>query len=312
MDEKHILKKYDNGIHALYIPMKSDLVYIMFCHRVGMIHEEKKEIECAHFLEHMLAEFTSKKYPDALENRMIIEDLGGSFNAHVTENDTTYYITARKQHFPKLMDLIGHAYLNFHIDESIFEQERNAVTEELSSYKTEVWNDFDEKVVKFLFPNSGVASTNEESIKNTQKLTAKDLYDFKDKYYSADNTVLTVSGGVPEKQMKCVAEKFLSKVKKSETPELKKTELKKLDGPSVVFVKTKEADIYSIKIIFRHSYEFNCKEVQVLEAISNVLTKGMSSRLMEILRGKEGLTFLILYIDIVLFYVFFYYGFCFF
>ena len=40
MDEKHILKKYDNGINALYIPMKSDLVYIMFCHRVGMIHEK--------------------------------------------------------------------------------------------------------------------------------------------------------------------------------------------------------------------------------------------------------------------------------
>ena len=82
MDEKHILKTYENGLNALYVPMKNtEVVYIMFCHRVGKIHEEKKEVESAHFLEHMFAEFTSKKYPDALMNRRIIEDLGGSFNA---------------------------------------------------------------------------------------------------------------------------------------------------------------------------------------------------------------------------------------
>ena len=291
MDERCITKKYNNGITAIYIPMKSDLIYIMFCHRVGMIHEENKEdVECAHFLEHLLAEFTSKKYPDALKNRVLIEDLGGTFSAHVTEKETTYYITARKEHFSKLMDLIGNAYLNFYIDKSIFEQERNAVTEELNDVRSETWNNFEEKVIKFLFPNSPVSNTTANSIENMKYLQDKDIYNFKNRYYSAHNTVLVVAGGVSENKMKLESEKFLSKVETNETPNLKKTEFKKLDSPSILFVKT-PTDTYNIKIIFRHDFEFDSKDIAVLETINTILTYGMSSRLMEILRGKEGLIY---------------------
>ena len=67
MDNKYSTHKLKNGMRILFIPMeKIELMYVQLVVNVGVDDEDvKKNLEAAHFLEHIFSTYTSKKYPDA-------------------------------------------------------------------------------------------------------------------------------------------------------------------------------------------------------------------------------------------------------
>ena len=145
--ENYIHKVLKNGLKLLFIPMgKIEMVHIELKVLCGWEHENKYTLESAHFLEHMLAKFTSKQYPDGKFNKYQLGKFGIHSNAMTTSQITSYLLEGNVKHFDFMLDLMLNSYKNFVIDDDIFEQERSAIVQELLTIKEETAGDLFEVI----------------------------------------------------------------------------------------------------------------------------------------------------------------------
>ena len=140
MDRKVILKKLQCGIKVLFvIDNTQDIVYFETCIRNGKLNQKPHELEYAHLLEHMNACFTSKKYPDASVNNMMLSQIGASTNAFTSNYLTRYYIKCNKKHRKKVFDLLMLSYMECVFEENVFYAEKQSVIEELQAKQNNMW-----------------------------------------------------------------------------------------------------------------------------------------------------------------------------
>src|SRR3990170_95738 len=84
----------------------------------GLIHLEFQVIaghywaptEAAHMLEHMLGQFTSSRWPNALNNSERLEALGAECNAHCDGQLARYWLRGPVEHASALADVLRSAY----------------------------------------------------------------------------------------------------------------------------------------------------------------------------------------------------------
>jgi len=64
-DPPHVIEKLKNGMTILLVPRRdmNHLVYISLVMKNGKIDENKNTLSYTHAGEHLLAKFTSRKYP---------------------------------------------------------------------------------------------------------------------------------------------------------------------------------------------------------------------------------------------------------
>ena len=104
--ENYIHKVLKNGLKILFIPMgKIEMVHIELKVLCGWEHENKYTLESAHFLEHMLAKFTSKQYPDGKFNKYQLGKFGIHSNAMTTSQITSYLLEGNVD--TNIISLIG-------------------------------------------------------------------------------------------------------------------------------------------------------------------------------------------------------------
>ena len=152
LDKPHQVTQLPSGMQVLTIPMPgSKVMYYEFQILAGMFYETLEETESAHFLEHLNGQFTSKKYPNARKNSLLIEQLGIERNAYVNDYIASYHLYGQKKHAKKMFDLISNTYIDFIIDRSVFKQESNSIVEELENDVIDPWAAITEKTTQVLF-----------------------------------------------------------------------------------------------------------------------------------------------------------------
>ena len=293
-DMRYVLRKYKNGMRVLYICITppSELVYIRFITKVGMAMEsEAKHAEASHFLEHLLATFTSTKHPSAHENNRSIEQRGGQSNASTSVYSTDYYIVGNSTDFPFYMDLIGNAFIDFKTDSSIFQQEKNAVVEELRMYQTEIWTPFAEATSSLLYPNHPISRTYAECIENTHNFTPSSIQEYYHDSYGTNNTLLIIASSLSVSEMEKEAFPFLNQEKIVTVPKPVPYRVVALKKPYSFFYKTESATAYSVVFMYNHNIGSFHKDRHALYLICNILTNGFESILMKRARTEEGLVY---------------------
>ena len=125
----------ENGLKISHVYNECKLFRIEMIVRAGMLDETKEQFGFAHFIEHIMSFFTSKKYPDSLLNQQMLNYFGLDTNAWTSEIDCGYYVTGNVKHFINVVDLIFENYIDPTLDEKIFEQEKTAVIRELTKLK---------------------------------------------------------------------------------------------------------------------------------------------------------------------------------
>ena len=62
--ENYTIKELDNGMKLCFINLdtKTDLMYLNMYFKIGFDNEIKNTLELSHLMEHLFAEFSSKKY----------------------------------------------------------------------------------------------------------------------------------------------------------------------------------------------------------------------------------------------------------
>ena len=145
------LDTLSNGIKVIEVVDKSaQLLYVSLSLNVGSDLEtyDDNNVEIAHFLEHIFATFTSKKYPSALKNNALFASLGVYVNASVIDKRSNYILKIPKEHFSRVLDIVYHSIKSFTVDPKIFSQEKNAIKEELNDILNDTWINLEEKANK--------------------------------------------------------------------------------------------------------------------------------------------------------------------
>jgi predicted Zn-dependent peptidase len=323
------LKK--NGLRVLLIASESETFHIQLSMKVGMFSEGEKEYEFAHFLEHLNAQFTSRRYPIQQEVISKIESYGVDWNAFTSTRNTGYYIKGfssvdwKTDPNSKLMDLSGimaSSYFDFLVDDDIFMQEINAVKQELCGYESSPDTLISETHNSQMYPGHPASVTIVDRLNNMRNNAGdtlkfkKKILEFRSKYYGPKNSLLTIAVPVSSREnAKDDLKEFLQMIQKSQWNEKwpsKETEI--LDKDLVMFkpnLKKEESkngkesestitQIYSSRGI-RSTVLVSMKihgithkdriEKVAIRFICFLLTSGFDSRLIKKLRTEKGLIY---------------------
>ena len=298
MDNKYSTHKLKNGMRILFIPMeKIELMYVQLVVNVGVDDEDvKKNLEAAHFLEHIFSTYTSKKYPDAKKVSEIFSQKGIEFNdATVNNNTSKYDLKFHKKHLDLVFDVLVNCYTNFKIDLNILEQERNSIRDEINENLDDQWIELYEMIDKELYPNHNRGLSQKVNLKSVKKMSSKTLIDFYKKYYIPFNTTLILAGDFDEKEcLKKIKKLFGSIPAKQCLPynPNKNLDISKINlGPRVLFNKKTDTNAYNLFIIFRVNGIYFGDEYFYHYTLSSLCANSLESLFYKRLRTTEGLIY---------------------
>ena len=283
----------NNGLRIWYAPNKrSKRLNIGFWTLGGMSTETFDTLEYYHFMEHMAADFTSNKYPNGSDNNRDLKTLGVDLEGEVRENTMHVWMEGHARAADTMIDMCINTVLDYKIDPRRLEQERESIVTELNSYMNDPFYVVDEYRDAKLKPNHVSSATLKQRIKSTKAATAKQLVDFFKKAFTAERTIVYVSGYLPnaEKTLKMMKRK-LSKMKKHKPlvtlDQLKAYKPNVKIEPGVHDVFQSDAYTYRIELIWPINITAFHKDQQYFEALELIL----KTKLFDLLRIQLGMIY---------------------
>lgn len=190
---KKILK-LNNGIKLLLLPINdTKLVNISVTILLGNNHETIKTYGLTHYIEHLLARFTSLKYKNHSIIAKKLYDLGANSNAYVDNYKTNFYIEGLYKDIECFFDILSNTFKNYHIDKNIMLQEKSAVRNEITNYINNNYYQFYIEINKFLYKKNYKIFDWNEDIKVLKKINIKKIYKFINEKILYNNMIISVT-----------------------------------------------------------------------------------------------------------------------
>ena len=254
----------------------------------GSIYETKKEQGISHFIEHMLFKGT-KNRTDTLSISQAIEQLGGEINASTSEECTFFYSKVPHEKFAAAFEVLNDILNNSLFREEDIKQEKNVILEEINKYRDipEDWIAF--LINKLMWKDSSLGQDVLGEKKTVRSFNRKVLLKYFQERYQPQNIVISLTGNISPGQIYSVLEKFPLATQNCpsgsdlsfEPANNSKLELK------LVSKKVNQAHLcFGFEGISRfHHHKF------ALDLLNIILGGGLSSRLFQEVRVKEGLAY---------------------
>jgi len=279
-------KKYENGLTLLYeqLPLKS-CCFTLFV-RSGSKFEDESNYGVAHFLEHTL--FKGTKNRTEFEIAKDLEEKGIGSNAVTSKNYTQYYFACVAEQFEPAVEILSDMFFNSIYDKKAHETERTVIIEEYNSKMDKASSKVSINFAKIFFADSCMEVPTLGTLESIKNLKTEDLIDFYNNHYTADNIVLSFSGGLPLIKVEEVLNKyFISNFTSKKCNKI---------VPNYNFVNNKY--IFESKDINQTIMEIgykldihNLQEYRMIYLFNVIFGSGMNCRLFERLRNQLGLCY---------------------
>ncbi len=252
--------------------------------KTGSRYEEMQNNGIAHFLEHMVFKGTKKR--SALKIAQSLESLGGSLNAFTGKEVTCYYAQSLDNHLKQAIDVLSDMLCNSLFQPKEIEKEKMVVIEEIKSVKDTpedyIFDLFQEK----LFPNCPLGSPILGTEVTVSGFNKDMLTSYLNKFYSTKNIIISAAGNVEHDKLVKLVEQYFT---------LPQTE----NNLSTAKVNNAAMDSFEIHQQINQAHlcmgnagiSFTSKMRYPLLILNTYLGGGMSSRLFQNLREKNGLAY---------------------
>jgi predicted Zn-dependent peptidase len=278
----------DNGLRLVYenIPyVRSVSVGIWV--GTGSRNENKKNNGISHFIEHMLFKGTTTR--TARDIAECIDAIGGQINAFTGKECTCYYAKTLDTHLNIALDVLSDMFFNSKFETEDINVEKKVVIEEIGMYEDtpeELVHDIFSEMVWDGNPLGYPILGTEKCIK---KFSKKAIKEYMSEYYTPYNTVVSVAGNFNEDQLVDYARKYFGSWKFSGEfePDHQPVEFKINRD-----IRQKDTEQVHLCMGFE-GIEHGHDDVYPLLAINNIFGGGMSSRLFQNIREKQGLVYTI-------------------
>lgn len=192
--QKPSIKELKNGINLIFVPKKgTQVIDIVISFRVGARYEDATMSGISHFYEHMMFNGT-KNRPTANIIAKEIDTMGAYFNAHTSDEYTTYYISASENYLLNSIEILGDMLSSSLLSEKDINKEKNVISEEIKMYQ-DIPGEYVSELFTQAIYNGDQLSNNVLGSQDTiNKITNQDLKTFKDKFYVAENCYVGIGG----------------------------------------------------------------------------------------------------------------------
>lgn len=275
----------DNGLRVLVhedhtVPM----AVLNVLYDVGAKDENPEQTGFAHLFEHLMfgGSINIPSYDEPLQR------VGGENNAFTNNDITNYYIQVPSVNLETAFWLESDRMLSLAFSEKSLETQRSVVIEEFKQrYLNQPYGDVWLKLRPLAYQKHPYQwATIGKDISHIENARMEDVKSFFNKHYTPNNAILVVAGDVNYEEVKLMTEKWFdtiasgNKYNRSLPLEPAQTEPRSLETSA-------EVPNNAIYKAF-HIHERNTKEYYIADIISDILSRGESSRLyQELVKNKK-------------------------
>ncbi len=250
----------------------------------GSRNENRKNNGISHFTEHMLFKGTPKRSSKKISDD--VEKLGGYLNAFTSKEHTCYYGRGVGEHLPKVFDVISDMIQNSLFREKDIKKESGVILDEFydieDSPEELVFERFESGIFKSHPLHYPIIGTK----KNIQTFGKNDFLEYIEKHYTTNNLLIAASGNVNHEKIVELVEKKITKLKKGK---LRKKKNIVATNKSDVIIKKEIQQTHVV--IGKNTFGYRDESRLKVNLLSNIIGEGSSSRLFNVLREKNGLTY---------------------
>ncbi|NIT04406.1 hypothetical protein GTO10_05910 [Candidatus Saccharibacteria bacterium] len=277
-----------NGIRLLTVPMPHlGSAAVMIGIGAGSRYEQKEVVGIAHFTEHMLFKGT-KRRPSSLAISSELESLGAQFNAFTTDEATAYYVKAAAKNLPKVLEILTDLVFSSKFDPKDISKEREVILEELKMYRDEPRSWVAHIYQKLMFGDHPLGRDPLGTPETLEAINRKDFLDYIGRWYRAKNIVVAVAGKIEGEQALGKTREVLGGLDGRDVgePEV----FKERQQEPAILIEERGTDQTHL-ILSARAYPRNHPKREALQILNAILGGGMSSRLFEEVRTKQGLAY---------------------
>ncbi len=253
---------------------------------VGCVKETAENNGFSHFIEHLLFKGTQKR--TSLQISEAIDDIGASINAYTSKDNTCFYTKSAAVDLEVCLDILADMYLNAAFPADELERERGVVLEEIKMCEDTPDDVCADLSAKALFDGQSLGQTILGNPKNIKYCDRHSIKNFKEKYYIPNATVISVCGKFDfDKLDKLIERYFENNCSKGNS--LAETE-PKVTYTHKVYHSIKPINQSHLQLAWG-GFPFNSPESAANSMLASVLGGGMTSRLYQSVREKNGLAY---------------------
>lgn len=282
---KHYRKVLDNGLRIVLIPMENtDLISMGIFTEAGSRYETEDNNGIAHFLEHMLFQET-RKYSKDLTKKL--ENAGALYNATTSSEFTYYEIHGSAKDTHMFLDIIIDLYLHPIFSKKSIDTEKGVVIEEINMGKDNKGRMITKDLYRMMYKGTKMEMPVIGTEKNVRKFNKKYLEDFRYQLYIPKNTAVVICGKFDKNKVYKLIKRSFRREKNPNVCNQLERFVEYQEKPQLLLKEIKDR-AQTLVIIAFHSFDLYNENSVVLDVIGDILSNGLSSRLVHLLRTKMG------------------------
>lgn len=207
-----VRKVLDNG---LKIVIDSDphwkSVATHFYFKTGKYYDPKGYAGLNHYLEHLLIENPTNKYPKRGQAANILKSKGITVYAGVSDKTSTYKTHSTTKNFDLCLDTLTELTQNTIFSQESFEKEKNIILQEINQRTSKKGRVAIYQLKKMMY---GDSRSEDETKESSNNITLTDVKEYYDEFYAPNNMVISIVGNInPDETIEKI-KKLITKPKK--------------------------------------------------------------------------------------------------
>lgn len=279
-----------SGLTLLTVTMPGlESVTVTVWVKTGSRNEEEKVGGISHFLEHMVFK-GSKKRPSAKAISEAVDSMGGEFNAATSKDWTNFYIKTRVGNVETAMDILSDMVLDPLLKSEEIEREKGTIIQEIAMYEDTPMMHIHDVFESVMFEGNPLGWDTAGSAKTVKSIKKDDFLQYRDTHYHPDGMMVSVVGGIEEKKITDLVEKYFSRLKPVSGLPFKSAAFETKQTSPRFKLQTKKSE--QAHLILGFMSEGRGYEGRFAQSIlAAILGGGMSSRMFIEVRERRGLAY---------------------
>ncbi len=250
---------------------------------VGSRAESANQNGISHFLEHMA--FKGTKTRTAFEIAKAFDDIGGVFNASTGRESTNYYAKILKKDIKTGINILIDILMNSTFPEDELKREKSVVIQEIFQTNDSPSDIIFDRYFEVAYKNQPFGRPILGTQDTVKSFSREDLNNYINEHYFNRNILFAAAGNIEHEEVAQSIKDFLSK---THLKDLKKRQNASYTGGE--YLEYRKLDQVYLIIGFP-SVSYHDDRHHTFQILDSILGSGMSSRLFQEVREKQGLAY---------------------
>jgi predicted Zn-dependent peptidase len=247
--------------------------------------ERLAENGISHFIEHMV--FKGTQHRSAEDIARSVDSVGGGLDAFTSKELVSFNTKVMDEHLPLAFDILADLALNPLFREEDIEKEKSVILEEIKMEADQPEFVLHETFISNFWKGHGLGRPILGTKETVKKFSREMLFDYYNRVYSPKNILITAAGNLEHDDIvRLVRSHF------ADMPDRGSAPADSLPKPHASIVLKKKESLEQVHIAMGvPSYPLAHEMRFPLYVLNSVLGGGMSSRLFQNIREKQGLAY---------------------